>query len=113
MRELRTSARLRNFCAQFDDVVLGSGDYFGEQALITGDVRAATVTAAEDVSLLALDRENFQRVGDSSFQAPPRRYGSLVFSPVFCFSPGWCSIRLNAALFMVSRQDAKGANVGI
>ena len=75
MRELRTSARLRNFCAQFDDVVLGSGDYFGEQALITGDVRAATVTAAEDVSLLALDRENFQRVGDSSFQAPPLHPG--------------------------------------
>ena len=40
----------------------GPNGYFGERALLTGDVRAATVTAQTDVTLLALDRENFQSV---------------------------------------------------
>lgn len=50
------------FAAQFKDVTLKAGSYFGERALLTGDVRAATVTACQDVSLLALNREDFQKV---------------------------------------------------
>ena len=42
------------------------------------------------------------------FQALPRRCGSLVFSLVPCFSPGWCS---EGVLFVVSRRDSKIAKV--
>ena len=39
---------------------LGEGEHFGEQALLTHAVRAATVRARTDVVLLALDRQAFQ-----------------------------------------------------
>mmetsp|Transcript_20020 Transcript_20020/g.30469 ORF Transcript_20020/g.30469 Transcript_20020/m.30469 type:complete len:773 (-) Transcript_20020:766-3084(-) len=47
---------------QFQDLVLAEGEYFGERALLTDQLRAANVTAKTDVTLLALDREAFQRV---------------------------------------------------
>jgi len=47
---------------QFKDLVLRSGEYFGERALLTDQLRAAHVTAKTDVTLLALDREAFVRV---------------------------------------------------
>ncbi|KAJ8602661.1 hypothetical protein CTAYLR_004107 [Chrysophaeum taylorii] len=46
---------------QFQDLELGSGEYFGERALLTDQLRFANVTAQTDVTLLALDREAFQR----------------------------------------------------
>lgn len=40
---------------------VGAGDYFGELALLPGgNTRAATVRARTDVSLLVLDRANFE-----------------------------------------------------
>ncbi|HID40397.1 MAG TPA: cyclic nucleotide-binding domain-containing protein, partial [Calditrichaeota bacterium] len=43
-----------------DEIILSyleAGDYFGEMALLTGDVRSATVTADEDLKLLKLKKE--------------------------------------------------------
>jgi CRP-like cAMP-binding protein len=44
----------------FDDLVLGPGDYFGERALVTGEPRAANVTALNEVITMAVDRETFE-----------------------------------------------------
>jgi CRP-like cAMP-binding protein len=44
----------------FDDLVLGPGDYFGERALLTGEPRAANVTALNEVITMAMDRETFE-----------------------------------------------------
>lgn len=38
---------------------LGAGKCFGEKALLTGDVRAATVTAAEDGAVYVLSKQDF------------------------------------------------------
>eukprot|EP00602_Paraphysomonas_sp_CaronLab_P010418 CAMPEP_0185025144 /NCGR_PEP_ID=MMETSP1103-20130426/8214_1 /TAXON_ID=36769 /ORGANISM="Paraphysomonas bandaiensis, Strain Caron Lab Isolate" /LENGTH=758 /DNA_ID=CAMNT_0027558279 /DNA_START=58 /DNA_END=2331 /DNA_ORIENTATION=+ len=43
----------------FNDHTLTAGSYFGERALITGEPRAANVTAETPVLLMALDRESF------------------------------------------------------
>ena len=45
--------------AQFSDHTLTTGDYFGERALLTGEPRAATITATTAVKVMALDRESF------------------------------------------------------
>lgn len=45
---------------------LGSGDFFGERALITGDPRMATVRAIEDGVAYTLDKESFQAALHSS-----------------------------------------------
>ncbi|KAA0149671.1 hypothetical protein FNF31_07166 [Cafeteria roenbergensis] len=41
---------------------LGPGDFFGERAILTGEPRAATVTAVQQSRLLALDRATFIRL---------------------------------------------------
>ena len=41
---------------------LGPGKYFGEIALLTGESRAATISASEDTTCLSLDRQTFQRL---------------------------------------------------
>ena len=43
---------------------LGAGEWFGEMALLLGRTRTATVRAAgaDDVEVMGLDRENFQRL---------------------------------------------------
>ena len=43
-----------------DQLLLTTGDWFGERALLTGEPRAANVTALTDVDLLTLDRETFE-----------------------------------------------------
>ena len=49
--------------AAYEDVVLKArGDFFGERALVTGEPRAATVTAAEDTSCFTIDRGTFESV---------------------------------------------------
>jgi CRP/FNR family transcriptional regulator, cyclic AMP receptor protein len=40
---------------------LGPGDFFGEIALLTGEERIADVVAAEPMTLLRLDRDNYDR----------------------------------------------------
>jgi len=45
---------------KFDDIDIESGAYFGERALLTGEPRAATVTATSDCVCLALSRESFE-----------------------------------------------------
>ena len=45
---------------------LGSGNYFGEVALIKDQPRNANVTAIEDTTCYVLDREEFRNVIDSS-----------------------------------------------
>jgi CRP-like cAMP-binding protein/tRNA A-37 threonylcarbamoyl transferase component Bud32 len=45
--------------AQFSDHTLTVGEYFGERALITGEPRAATITAQTPVKVMALDRDSF------------------------------------------------------
>lgn len=47
-------------------VELGPGSFFGEMALITGEPRSATVTAATEVSLLSLYAADFQMLSSSS-----------------------------------------------
>jgi voltage-gated potassium channel len=47
-------------------VELGSGSFFGEMALITGEPRSATVSAATAASLLSLHSVDFQMLSSSS-----------------------------------------------
>lgn len=47
---------------KFSDHNLSAGDYFGERALLTGEPRAATIRAVTDVKVMALDRENFDKL---------------------------------------------------
>jgi cGMP-dependent protein kinase len=44
----------------FDDIVLEEGGSFGERALLTGEPRAANVTAITDVIAMAMDRTTFE-----------------------------------------------------
>ncbi len=41
---------------------LGSGDYFGEISMIDGRPRSATVTAADDMTTLAIPHQEFERL---------------------------------------------------
>jgi cAMP-dependent protein kinase regulator len=47
--------------SQSVDLVLKEGDWFGERALLTGEPRAANVTALTEVKTLAMDRETFEK----------------------------------------------------
>eukprot|EP00934_Nitzschia_sp_Nitz4_P004099 Nitzschia sp. Nitz4//scaffold330_size19141//14677//17509//NITZ4_008748-RA/size19141-snap-gene-0.28-mRNA-1//-1//CDS//3329548166//4089//frame0 len=46
--------------ASYADQILKSGDWFGERALMTGEPRAANVTAMIDTHAYAVDRETFE-----------------------------------------------------
>jgi cAMP-dependent protein kinase regulator len=46
--------------SRYEDQILGPGDWFGERALLTGEPRAANVTALTNVSTLAMDRDTFE-----------------------------------------------------
>lgn len=46
--------------SQLKDLELGPGDWFGERALLTGEPRAANVTALNAVTTLAMDRVTFE-----------------------------------------------------
>jgi CRP-like cAMP-binding protein len=43
-------------------VVLGTGDFFGEMALIDGEVRSATVSAVDDVFAMLISRAKFLKL---------------------------------------------------
>ena len=42
--------------------ILKSGDYFGEQALLTDDKRSATITTKSELECLTLSREDFSNL---------------------------------------------------
>jgi len=46
--------------SSFDDKTEGEGYWFGERALMTGNPRAASVTAMNEVEVFACDRETFE-----------------------------------------------------
>jgi CRP-like cAMP-binding protein len=48
--------------SNFDDVILRTGDYFGERALATDEPRAATVTALTEGVAFSIDRMTFEKV---------------------------------------------------
>lgn len=48
--------------AKFDDHEVKEGGSFGERALLTGDVRAANITAVTQCTLLCLDRIDFEKI---------------------------------------------------
>ncbi|MBL9122847.1 MAG: ATP-binding cassette domain-containing protein [Planctomycetaceae bacterium] len=54
---------------------LGSGEFFGEIALMTGETRTATVRTQTEAELYSLGKDEFQRVLDSSdsFEAELRK----------------------------------------
>jgi CRP-like cAMP-binding protein len=45
----------------FREVILASGDFFGEVALLTGAPRNATVIARDDVEVFTLAKEHFDQ----------------------------------------------------
>mmetsp|Transcript_25854 Transcript_25854/g.40187 ORF Transcript_25854/g.40187 Transcript_25854/m.40187 type:complete len:794 (-) Transcript_25854:80-2461(-) len=47
--------------SQYVDQILGPGDFFGERALLTGEPRAADITAEVASVCLCLSRENFEK----------------------------------------------------
>jgi voltage-gated potassium channel len=65
-------------------VELDAGSFFGEMALITGEPRSATVSAATEVSLLSLYSEDFQMLSSSNpeiadiIRKPRRAIGSYA-----------------------------------
>jgi serine/threonine protein kinase len=48
--------------SQYVDQPLGPGDFFGERALLTGEPRAANVTATSSCSTLCLSRDTFEQI---------------------------------------------------
>jgi CRP-like cAMP-binding protein len=71
--------------SKLDDLVLGPGDWFGERALLTGEPRAANVTALNEVTTMAMDRETFEaRIGPlQNLMEREMRKQSLKAIPIF------------------------------
>ena len=71
--------------ASYEDQILKKGDWFGERALMTGEPRAANVTAMTEVYAFACDRESFQRsigpLEDILGEASKKRFVKSV--PIF------------------------------
>jgi CRP/FNR family transcriptional regulator, cyclic AMP receptor protein len=57
---------------------LGSGDFFGEMAMLDGQGRSATATATEDVRLAKLTREDFLTFMKSDARVPLELLNSLT-----------------------------------
>ena len=67
--------RVRTPAGREDEVArLGPGEFFGEMAALTGDPRTATVAAARDSALVAVDREAFSDL----FERAPQVARSLA-----------------------------------
>jgi protein kinase A len=74
--------------SQAVDQILKSGGSFGERSLLTGEPRAANITALTDVVTLAMDRSNFQRsMGDlQELLSTSIKLQSLKSLPIFAKS---------------------------
>jgi len=48
--------------SQYVDQELGPGDWFGERALLTGDVRSANISAITNCTTLCLSRDTFEKI---------------------------------------------------
>eukprot|EP00586_Coscinodiscus_wailesii_P001764 CAMPEP_0172492228 /NCGR_PEP_ID=MMETSP1066-20121228/23288_1 /TAXON_ID=671091 /ORGANISM="Coscinodiscus wailesii, Strain CCMP2513" /LENGTH=749 /DNA_ID=CAMNT_0013261719 /DNA_START=114 /DNA_END=2363 /DNA_ORIENTATION=+ len=74
--------------SQFADQLLKGGDFFGERALLTGEPRAANVTAASDCTLLCMSKEDFNTtLGDlDQLIKDATRQRILMGIPVFAHS---------------------------
>ncbi|XP_052007262.1 cGMP-dependent protein kinase 2 [Xyrauchen texanus] len=75
--EVSVTQTTEGFCEPQEIKTLGVGDYFGEKALISEDVRSANIIAKEnDTQCLVVDRDNFnQMVGTyEELQAYLREY---------------------------------------
>lgn len=71
--------------SRLDELVLGPAEWFGERALLTGEPRAANVTALNDVTTMAMDRETFEAaIGPlQSLMEREIRKQSLKVIPIF------------------------------
>jgi putative ABC transport system ATP-binding protein len=67
LREGEVDVLIRDGGSEKAVAILGAGKYFGERALITGEVRNATVIGKGDGKAYALDKANF----DSALAATP------------------------------------------
>jgi CRP-like cAMP-binding protein len=62
VREGRVSVRVGSGKREREVAQLGSGQFFGEMSLLTGEKRSATVVALTDVHCYRLDADAFRRV---------------------------------------------------
>lgn len=74
--------------SQFVDQLLSVGDWFGERSLLTGEPRAANVTAVSNCTLLAISRETFEATFGSLKENMERgiRQNFLKSLPIFANS---------------------------
>ena len=74
--------------SQSVDQILEAGDWFGERALLTGETRAANITAITEVTTLAMDRETFSKnMGDlNTVLEHKAKMDSLRALPIFANS---------------------------
>lgn len=65
-----------------NDTVFGSGDYFGERALMTNEPRNANVIAIEETDLIAIDRQTFEKFLGSKMQLLDQNLGLRVLKSI-------------------------------
>ncbi len=58
--------------------ILSAGEFFGEMALIDGSPRSATVVAGENVEVVKLSTENFNKLKSDYTKTALKVYGALL-----------------------------------
>jgi len=73
---------------QFIEIPMGTGEFFGERALLTGEPRNASITATSDAICLVLGRDDFKKVLGPLQEAIDRAMSkrTLLAVPIFIFS---------------------------
>lgn len=99
----------------FEDRFLGVGDSFGESALLTGEPRAANVTALTDVVTRAIDRETFEKsIGplNTLLERHVRRQ-YLAYMPLFShLTPTEIDLLVDRMVEVCYRKNEKLAEAG-
>jgi len=93
------------------DQKISSGDYFGEKALLTGDKRAATVTADTAVTVMALDRVDFDGILGPMSDVLNNNLNLRILKSVPILSNLSDSERAAVANMMVVRDVKKGVAI--